>query len=175
MFKIDMDKLSPFDTQVITLITLAPDQWALGTAPTLVCHHKELGWFRRHWIFGVQPGTPSGATNRLRRLSWRGQILLRREIRKIKRSAINLEAPETTAPPPSGWQFPPVTAQAGEFVLPAGTATGVQVMQARMNSGMARMQSNLHDAAYSRLMGQQQAVLPPSPLQGPLQQVTKQG
>lgn len=145
MFKINLSKLSDFDTQVITLIELSPGSWRIGSAPTLICHHEQLGWFHRHWIFGVQPLINTPGSTRLRSLTWRGQILLRRKIREIKRSAIDLNVPEAIAPVPTDGRSNVPRAGGVAAALGGGsmTAAGMQAMQAQQNAFIQRAAQQL--------------------------------
>ena len=156
MFQINLSKLSDFDTQVITLIELSPGSWRIGSAPTLICHHEQLGWFHRHWIFGVQPLINTPGSTRLRSLTWRGQILLRRKIREIKRSAIDLNVPEAIAPAPTVGRSnvptsgtPPLSL--GGMVGGASTASGVRAMQAQQGSLMRQLSQNMGMAVDSHM------------------------
>ncbi len=160
MFKINLSKLSDFDTQVMTLINLSPGSWQIGTAPRLVCRHEQLGWFHRHWIFGVQPMITTPGSSRVRSLTWRGQILLRRKVREIKRSAVDLNVPESIAPAPMvGASNVPLSAglsgmAMGGMVGRGGgksIASAVQAMQQATPSTQQQMQrllnSHMADAA----------------------------
>jgi hypothetical protein len=148
MFQINPAKLSDFDTQVMTLITLSPGSWRLG-AGKLVCHHKELGWFHRHWFFGVQPMIITPGCNRQRALTWRGQILLRRKVREILHSAVDLNAPSEVAPEPldtnpftdSMWNGLGSPNVAGGFSTGAGGA--LQALQQQSNHHMQAMQAQM--------------------------------
>lgn len=151
MFRINEEKLSDFDTQVLTLMNLSPSKWLLGSAPRLLCYHEDFGWFHRHWIFGVQPLIDGIASTRVREFTWRGQILIRRRLREMRRMAIDHSVPAqvkaTTEPAPP--TFPPIT----------GAATPA----AQRNMGMARSahaaaavqaQQNLHAARIQQLADQ---------------------
>lgn len=145
MFKINLSKLSDFDTQVITLIELSPGSWMLGTAPGLVCYHKGLGWFHRHWIFGVQPMIQTPGSNRTRSLTWRGQVLLRRKLREIRHSAIDLNTPDTLAPVPTVGRSNVPRAGGVAAALGGGSmsAAGMQAMQAQHNAFIQRAAQQL--------------------------------
>lgn len=93
MFQINLSKLTPFDTQVATLANLAPDKWVLGCAPNYVCHHEDFRWFCSS-LFGLGAQATQVNTNQSRRLSWRGQILLRRKVREIWHSAASAKFAE---------------------------------------------------------------------------------
>lgn len=150
MFQINLAKLSDYDTQVLTLINLSPDSWVLGMHPTLVCYHEGLGWFHRHWIFGVQPyiNSEQGGYNRLRRLTWRGQLLLRRKVREIKRSAVDLNLPEVFTPAPGGTAVPTSPPAAGASPLSAiGTSTGLAQAQAHRAAAMRDMMQAMNNHA----------------------------
>lgn len=114
MFKINLQKLTPFDTQVIALITIAPDKWILGSAPRLVAYHIDFGWFRSSWPFiwwGAQPRDRDNS-NKQRRLSWRGQILFRLKVREILRSAVNPDVKAVTQAPGVDFATRPSVTQA---------------------------------------------------------------
>lgn len=99
MFPINLQKLSDFDTQILTLINLAPDKWSLGAAPHYVCHHMDFGWFGTS-MFGLGAQATQINTNAMRRLTWRGQILLRRKVKEIRQSAVNADTKPSFIPPP---------------------------------------------------------------------------
>ena len=160
MFQINLSKLSDFDTQVMTLITLSPGSWQIGTAPRLVCRHEQLGWFHRHWIFGVQPMITTPGSSRVRSLTWRGQILLRRKVREIKRSAVDLNVPESIAPAPTvGASNVPLSA--GLSGMAAGgmvgrgsgmsTAAATQAMQAQQSNLMRQMVQTMGPAGSNHM------------------------
>ena len=74
---INKDKLTPYDVQILTLVALAPGAWSLSRSGMF---HPEFGGFLRSLFgFGLQQNSSKELTVGYRQLSWRGQILLRRE------------------------------------------------------------------------------------------------
>lgn len=83
MFKINEDKLTPFDRQVINMVRLTPDAWSLGV----------------HWMSHPDFGTFSGRLMQLkdpptkrnfRRLSLRGRVALTREHRHMLQRPVSI-------------------------------------------------------------------------------------
>lgn len=83
---INDNKLTDYDRQVLTLLTMAPSAWQFDE---FKMSHSELGDFRSSLRgFGMQRA--SYPSVHYRRLSWRGQIKLRQAYDRIMASAVDL-------------------------------------------------------------------------------------
>ena len=100
MFKINEDKLTPFDRQVINIARLTPDAWSL-TAGSM--KHPDFGGFKAGlWGWSRQLQLTHGNEGtKFRQLSWRGRIVLTREHRHMLQRVVSVgeeSKPEEASP-----------------------------------------------------------------------------
>lgn len=149
MFKINEDKLTPYDSEVLTMTRLAPEKWSLGEG---WMHCSSYGNFQPSLLgFGLKP-VGFERSPAYRKMSWRGQVLMKREYDRIVVSAVgstpHVVESDTFAdvnPVP-----PPRYAQGG-YVLPSGLLSSQQsksTVMAKLNKQLAQdqMQQELNAA-----------------------------
>lgn len=131
MFKINEDKLTPFDLQVLNMTQLDAGSWRLGH---LTMNHPQLGEFRMGKV-GMQLISHHG-TPFFRQLSWRGQILLSRRHDEMLTQSIDVAAMGKAtkgfaAPAGSGQKLGSMLG--GGFKSGGLTATAILAQQEAMN------------------------------------------
>jgi hypothetical protein len=88
---INKSKLTPYDTQVLTLVALSAPSWYLAANGM---GHQKFGDFKKSlWGWGLQATKDKAGTPDYRQLSWRAQLLLKQEWKRMVVSVVE-ERPE---------------------------------------------------------------------------------
>lgn len=100
MFKINENKLTDYDRQILTMLAMDASRWSIHPEGL---NHAEFGKFKRSlYGFGMQHESQAmhqGGYAQWRQLSWRGQVLLRKQYRQLVSSCVKTkEEPQTIAP-----------------------------------------------------------------------------
>lgn len=145
LFEINVEKMSPFDRQVIAAMNMDSESWGLHP---IAAHHDGLGMFTWKPILGWQREISRGTfpSRDFRMLSWRGKLAFGRKHADMLHSELHAQDPRVD--PNAGAAMSPqvqIHAPLGPQAVPM-TATELQ-MRAQQ-----QIQSLRHDIAQQQAM-----------------------
>jgi hypothetical protein len=140
--RINRNKLTPFDLQILNLAALTPGMWRLDSDSMT---HPDYGTFTKSRL-GMQASSSKANTPQYRELSWRGRILMHREWRRML-SAVVEQPPAAAAQASVAMQAP----MGGMTAM--GMAALQQAAQPSLLQQMERAQRQLLDQAITGRSG----------------------
>lgn len=151
MIRVDEGKLTDFDRQLLTTFQMTQSEWGIQTYPPSL-GHTDFGWTESS-LFGLGMQLRGrDCTPNCRRLSWRAQILLRREWRALLRSGVARPGEFNMAKVPQLEQ-PPRTRRQGRlanlisFYGLDSMVPSMTMQAAAMNAGLSSFSKQLANRA----------------------------